>query len=64
MTAQVPSHVCPFCGVAADVPHETQARCIAALHAEIARTRELLEYVRPTAALGRADGPDDPDAES
>ena len=30
---------CPFCGVATDVPHETQEGCIQALHAEIARMR-------------------------
>lgn len=37
---------CPFCGVATDVPHETQEGCIAALHAEIARMREILESVK------------------
>jgi hypothetical protein len=30
-----------------DVPHETQQGCIEALHAEIAKTRGLLETVRP-----------------
>jgi hypothetical protein len=38
---------CPFCGVATPVPHETQAGCIAALHAEIARMRGLLATLRP-----------------
>lgn len=37
---------CPFCGVATDVPHETQEGCIEALHKEIARMREILELVR------------------
>jgi hypothetical protein len=36
---------CPFCGVATDVRHETQQACIEALHAEIARTRRILEFV-------------------
>ena len=34
--------VCPFCNVATDVPHETQAACIEALHWEIDRMRGLL----------------------
>lgn len=34
---------CPFCGLVTDVPHETQQGCIDALHAEIARVRELLD---------------------
>jgi hypothetical protein len=37
---------CPFCGVATDVPHETQQLCIAALHHEIARMRELVRRVK------------------
>lgn len=36
-------HVCPSCGIVTDVPHETQEGCIEALHAEIARVRELLD---------------------
>lgn len=39
MTAKV----CPFCGIVTEQPHETQEICIAALHAEIARMRELLQ---------------------
>jgi hypothetical protein len=39
---------CPFCGVATEVPHETQAGCIAALHNEIGRTRDLLATLKPT----------------
>jgi hypothetical protein len=30
------------------VPHETQAVCIAALHEEIGRMREILANLRPT----------------
>ena len=38
---------CPFCGVIADVPHETQEGCIAALHSEIGRMRGLLANLKP-----------------
>jgi hypothetical protein len=38
---------CPFCGVAAETPHETQEQCIDALHAEIARMRAILGLVQP-----------------
>ena len=41
---------CPFCGVAATVPHETQAGCIAALHSEIGRMRDILAALRPAGA--------------
>jgi hypothetical protein len=34
---------CPFCGVGADFPHETQAACIAALQAEIVRMRQVVD---------------------
>jgi hypothetical protein len=46
---QVPLGVrtCPFCGMATDVPHETQEGCIAALNAEISRMRGLLSQLRP-----------------
>ena len=37
--------VCPFCGIASDVPHETQEGCIHALQAEITRTRQVLESI-------------------
>jgi hypothetical protein len=33
---------CRFCGVSAHLPHETQEACIAALHEELARLREIL----------------------
>ena len=42
-TESTRAHTCPFCGVASDVPHETQEGCIEALQAEIARVRGLLE---------------------
>jgi hypothetical protein len=42
------SNACPFCGLVTDAPHETQQGCIDALHAEIARVREILELARPT----------------
>jgi hypothetical protein len=38
--------VCPFCGVATKVPHETQELCIEALQAEIALVREMVHRVR------------------
>lgn len=46
---KIPTSVraCPFCGVATDVPHETQEGCIAALHAEIGRTRTILASLTP-----------------
>lgn len=37
--------VCPFCGMPGEIPHETQEACIAALQAEIVRTRQVLETV-------------------
>ena len=39
--------ICPFCGVATAVNHETQEGCIAALHAEIGRMRGILATVKP-----------------
>ncbi len=36
---------CPFCGVVTETPHESQEGCIEALHAEIARMREVLSHV-------------------
>jgi hypothetical protein len=46
MTAILPVKVCPFCGMATDVPHESQEGCIEALQAEIARVRGVLQYVK------------------
>jgi hypothetical protein len=37
---------CPFCGLSTGVPHETQAVCIAALHTEIALTRDMVNRVK------------------
>lgn len=34
--------LCPFCGLATNSPHETQAACIEALHAEISRVRDIV----------------------
>jgi hypothetical protein len=42
MTTMLP---CPFCGVVAEAPHETHEACIQALHAEIARVREVLSHL-------------------
>jgi hypothetical protein len=40
---------CPFCGASTNLPHESQEACIAALQEEIARTRKIVERVRPVA---------------
>ena len=42
----ITGRICPFCGLATDVPHETQQGCIAALHGEIARMRQVLDHVK------------------
>lgn len=48
MSAKEPvTGCCPFCGVAATVPHETQAACIKALQSEIGRVRGVLAALRP-----------------
>jgi hypothetical protein len=49
---QVPFSIraCPFCGLATDVNHETQEGCIAALHAEIGKMRDILASSRPAGA--------------
>jgi hypothetical protein len=48
----MPPHVrvCPFCGVATDVAHESQEGCIAALHEEIHRMRDILATLKPAGA--------------
>ena len=38
------SMVCPFCGVATEVPHRSQEACIEALQSEIQRTRAILTH--------------------
>jgi hypothetical protein len=50
---------CPFCGVVTQVPHDTQQGCIDALHAEIARMREVLETVRQLPSAATAAEADD-----
>ena len=49
---------CPFCGVMVEVPHESQERCIAALHTEIGRMRGILANLKPA---GVPHPPDEPD---
>jgi hypothetical protein len=51
---------CPFCGVAAPVPHETQAGCIAALHSEIGRMRDVLAALKPAGADPLAEALENP----
>jgi len=53
--------ICPFCGVVTETPHETQAGCIEALNAEIARMRAVLQHVHSTAVPGPL--PQDDEAE-
>lgn len=50
MTVTLGPRVCPFCGLPADVPHETQAGCIEALREEIDRTRQVLDCVKESEA--------------
>lgn len=52
--------LCPFCGLTTEVPHESQASCIAALHAEIARTRQVLEKVTEPLPAPAIAGDDEP----
>ena len=53
---------CPFCGVAARVPHETQAGCIEALQSEIGRMRGVLAALRPAGTEPVVEVPDNPAA--
>jgi hypothetical protein len=55
---------CPFCGVAAEGPHETQQACIEALSAEIRRMRAILAVARPLACPLRPGVSTDEDAKS
>jgi hypothetical protein len=59
MTARSPLKACPFCGVATDLPHETQEGCIEALHTEIARMRGILQHVKGPGLSARNE--DDPE---
>jgi hypothetical protein len=46
---------CPFCGVIAETPHDTQEGCIEALHNEIAKAREALQQAqRPALPVVRS----------
>jgi hypothetical protein len=45
-----PLRACPFCGVATEVPHESQAGCVTALQTEVGRLREILTNLRPAGA--------------
>lgn len=40
---------CPFCGTGTDLPHETQEACIAALHSEISRIRQVVDRLNAPA---------------
>ena len=56
----MPAMLCPFCGMATDLPHESQESCIAALHAEILRTRQILENITeplPAPVIAQEDEP-------
>ena len=62
-TVPFSARVCPFCGLAADGPHEKQEGCILALQAEIGRVRGILANLKaagiqqaPTAS-GEKSGP-------
>ena len=37
---------CRFCGASAHLPHETQEACIAALHEELTRLREIMHSMK------------------
>jgi len=55
--------LCPFCGVVTETPHESQQGCLAALAAEIARLRGVLDHVQSTKVPTPApdgDQPEDP----
>jgi hypothetical protein len=45
------SGTCPFCGMASQTPHETQAACIAALQSEIGRTKDVLVRLKSAPTL-------------
>jgi hypothetical protein len=50
---------CPFCGSGTDLPHETQEACIAALHSEISRMRQVVDRLN-SPAFARASVPEAP----
>jgi hypothetical protein len=56
---------CPFCGASTDLPHDSQAACIAALQEEIAITRKIVDRVKSHAHANsgddqNSDPPEDP----
>jgi hypothetical protein len=51
--------VCPFCGVASEVAHDSQQACIKALQAEIERTRAVLTNVGEPLRRPRRESGDD-----
>ena len=53
-----PVRSCPFCGVTSGAPHETQEGCIAALHAEIDRMRDILANLKPAGVRRLAEEPE------
>jgi hypothetical protein len=53
--------VCPFCGVVTEIPHESQEGCVAALTAEIARLRSVLEHSQSAAVPAPLEPPEDED---
>ena len=54
---------CPFCGLFAAAPHETQEGCIEALQTEIARVRAVLQQVHSTQVPNPTDDAASPDPE-
>jgi hypothetical protein len=50
---------CPFCGTGTDLPHETQEACIAALHSEISRIRQVVDRLNGPASAHASAGWDD-----
>jgi hypothetical protein len=50
---------CPFCGVGTDLPHETQEACIAALHAEVMRMRQVVSRLNGAPSENNSDTPTD-----
>ena len=53
-----PIRSCPFCGVTSGAPHETQEGCIAALHTEIGRMRDILANLKPAGVRRLAEEPE------
>jgi hypothetical protein len=64
MSSSIQGKVCRFCGLSTDVPHETQQGCIDALHAEITRTRDLLETVKLVSENNAENGESHPNPRS